>query len=186
MRVITRVLLSVFVFLALAVLSSVAAHAFFVTGVVSTAPAPAVAGEAFTLQVGMEDPTGTPVQDAVLMAEFSKDGEVVKVTLPESETPGVYTSSVTLPEAGLYQLLLRDQTFKQEEARATLEFVLGPDMPSSIAFIFPPTQTGSSNLSTWLIYVIGIPVVAGIIVTILVLRSTKPVDEEASEASTEG
>lgn len=90
---------------------------------------------------------------------------------------------MTLPEEGIYQLVLRDQTFQQEEARATLEFVLGSDMPSSIAFIFPPTQTGSSNLSTWLIYVIGIPVVAGIVVTILVLRATKPVVEEASGES---
>jgi hypothetical protein len=183
MHVISKLLLGVFVFIATVFLSNVAAHAFFVTGVVKTVPLPATAEEAFTLQIGMQDPIGTPVEDAKVIAEFSKNGKLVSVELPESDTPGLYENTVTLPEDGTYQLLLRDQTFRQEEARATLEFTLDPDMPSSISFIFPPTATGSSNLSTWLIYVIGIPVVAGIIVTILVLRATKPVTEESSEES---
>jgi hypothetical protein len=185
MRVINRLFQSLLALLMIAVMSTVLAHAFFVTGVVKTLPSPATAGSAFTLQIGMQDPVGTPVEDAKVIAEFSKDGKLVSVELPESDTPGRYENTVTLPEEGTYQLLLRDQTFKQEEARATLEFVLGPDMPNSIAFIFPPTATGSSNLSTWLIYVIGIPVVAGIIVTILVLRATKPVEEGTNEASSE-
>jgi hypothetical protein len=180
-----KCLASVLAFVGAGLLSSVAAHAFFVTGVMKTSPLSVTAGAAFTLQIGMQDPVGTPVEDAKLIAEFGKNGKVVSVELPESDTPGLYENTVTLPEEGTYQLLLRDQTFKQGEARATLEFALGSDMPSSIAFIFPPTQTGSSNLSTWLIYVIGIPVVAGIIVTILVLRATKPVLEGTNEASSD-
>jgi hypothetical protein len=184
MQTLHKFLASVLAFVAASFLSSVAAHAFFVTGIVKTVPSSANAGEAFTLQIGMQDPVGTPVEDAKVIAEFSKGGQLVAVELPESDTPGLYENMVTLLEEGTYQLLLRDQTFRQEEARATLEFTLGPDMPSSISFIFPPTATGSSNLSTWLIYVIGIPVVAGIIVTVLVLRATKPVTEESSEEST--
>lgn len=137
MRVISKLLPGVFAFIASVFLSNVAAHAFFVTGVVKTVPSSANAGEAFTLQIGMQDPVGTPVEDAKVIAEFSKNGELVSVELPESDTPGLYENTVTLPEEGTYQLLLRDQTFKQEEARATLEFTLSPDMPNSISFIVP-------------------------------------------------
>ena len=137
MRVISKLLPGVFAFIASVFLSNVAAHAFFVTGVVKTVPSSANAGEAFTLQIGMQDPVGTPVEDAKLIAEFRKDGELVSVELPESDMPGLYENTVTLPEEGTYQLLLRDQTFQQEEARATLEFTLGPDMPNSISFIVP-------------------------------------------------
>jgi hypothetical protein len=146
MRVTHRLFQSLLALLTIAVMNTVLAHAFFVTGVVKTLPSPATAGETFTLQVGMQDPVGTPVEDAKVIAEFSKDGKLVSVELPESDTPGLYENMVTLPEEGIYQLLLRDQTFRQEEARATLEFTLGPDMPNSIAFIFPPTATGSSGL----------------------------------------
>jgi len=72
---------------------------------------------------------------------------------------------------------MRDQTFRQEEARANLSFVvLGSDTElvneASIPFVFPPTATGSQGLRTWLIWLIALPVVAGIVVTAFVLLST--------------
>jgi hypothetical protein len=163
------------------------AHAFFVTGNITTTPTPAPVGEEFILQVEMTDPIGTPVEDAKVAAEFTKDGEMSRFEFFDSGVPGLYSAKVTLPEEGIYSLLLRDTTFKQEEARATLEFTLGPGQPNTIAFIFPPTRTGSSNLSVWLIWVIGIPVVAGIIVTVLVLMNTKDnvaKEMQANEAET--
>jgi hypothetical protein len=163
------------------------AHAFFVTGNITTTPTPAPVGEEFVLQVEMTDPTGTPVEDAKVAAEFTKDAEMSRFEFFDSGVPGLYSAKVTLPEEGSYSLLLRDTTFKQEEARATLEFTLGPGQPNNIAFIFPPTRTGSSNLSVWLIWVIGIPVVAAIIVTVLVLMNTKEdakKEAQASEAET--
>jgi hypothetical protein len=163
------------------------AHAFFVTGNITTTPTPAPAGEEFILQIEMTDPIGAPVEDAVVAAEFTKDAEMSRFEFFDSGVPGLYSAKVTLPEEGTYSLLLRDTTFKQEEARATLEFTLGPGQPNNIAFIFPPTQTGSSNLSVWLIWVIGIPVVAAIIVTVLVLMNTKDdakKEAQASEAET--
>lgn len=157
----------------LLVLTFVSAHAFFVTGVITTTPTPAPIGEEFILQIEMTDPTGTPVEDAVVAAEFTKDGTMSRFEFFPSGVPGLYSANAILPEEGTYSVLLRDTTFQQEEAKATIEFTAGSDQPNTIAFIFPPTQTGSNNLSTWLIWVIGIPVLAGIIVTVLVLMNTK-------------
>lgn len=154
-------------------LTEVSAHAFFVTGVITTTPTPAPVGEEFVLQINMTDPSGAPVEDAIVAAEFSKDGNTQRFEFFPSSVPGLYSANVTLPSEGTYSVLLRDTTYRQEEARATIEFALGPDQPDSVAFIFPPTQTGSNNLSTWLIWVIGVPVVAGIVVTVLVLMNTK-------------
>lgn len=176
-----RRLLPLILLLALT-LTEVSAHAFFVTGVITTTPTPAPVGEEFVLQIGMTDPSGAPVEDAVVAAEFSKDGETQRFEFSPSGVPGLYSANITLPSEGTYSVLLRDSTYKQEEAKATIEFTLGPNQPDSVAFIFPPTRTGSSNLSTWLIWVIGIPVLAGIIVTVLVLLNTK---DKTAEQETE-
>jgi YtkA-like len=159
-------------------LTLVSAHAFFVTGNITTTPTPAKANEEFILQIQMTDPSGAPIEDAVVKAEFSKDGFNSSHEFFPSGVPGLYSAKVTLPEEGTYSLLLRDSTYKQEEAKATIEFTLGAGQPDSTAFIFPPTRTSSNNLSTWLIWVIGIPVLAGIIVTVLVLLNTKDKDAE--------
>jgi hypothetical protein len=172
-----RRLLPLALFLTL-ILPKVSAHAFFVTGEITTTPTPAPVGEEFILQIGMTDPSGVPVEDAVVAAEFSKDGDMQRFEFSESDVPGLYAAKVTLPTEGTYSVLLRDTTYQQEEARATIEFTLGASQPNSIAFIFPPTQTSSNNLSAWLIWVIGIPVLAGIVVTVLVLMNTKGKSEE--------
>lgn len=155
------------------VLPEVSAHAFFVTGVITTTPTPAPVGEEFVLQIGMTDPSGAPVEDAIVAAEFTKDGATQRFEFFPSGVPGLYSANVILPTEGTYSVLLRDKTYQQEEAKATIEFTLGPGQPDSVAFIFPPTKTSSNNLSTWLIWVIGIPVLAGIVVTVLVLLNTK-------------
>ncbi|MGL4610499.1 MAG: FixH family protein [Trueperaceae bacterium] len=167
--------------LCLFILSTVSAHAFFVTGNLSTTPMPAPINEAFTLQIQMTDPSGAPVEDAIVAAEFSKGNHKSRFDFSPSNIPGLYSANVTLPEEGTYSVLLRDTTYRAEEAKATIEFTLGEGQPDTTAFIFPPTRTSSSNLSTWLIWVIGIPVLAGIIVTVLVLMNTKEKTTEESE-----
>ena len=164
------------VFLSLSLSSAVFAHATIVLGTLTTEPSSPVVGQSFALNLAMTDPTGLPIEDAVVMAEFERPGrETVSVTLPETDLGGVYAGSVTLPEAGNYTLVLRDRTFRQEEARVSLELTLGqgplfPEGENSV--IFPPTATTSaSSLSRWLIWVIALPLVAGIVVTVLVLRS---------------
>jgi YtkA-like len=166
----------IFFILALALLTVVSAHAFLVTGTLTTTPSPTKANEPFSLKLDMHDPAMVPVEDATVIAEFTQEGQsqMLSFNFTEKE-PGLYYADVTLPSQGTYTLLLRDQTYQQEEARATLQFTVGST--DTISFIFPPTKTSSNNLQTWLIWVIGIPVLAGIIVTVLVLMNTKKGDE---------
>ena len=84
---------------------------------------------------------------------------------------GTYQTSVNLPQEGPWQLFFRDQTFKREEATASASINVGMENPEIIEFIFPPTQVSSNNLWVWLVWVIGLPILAAIIVTVLVLST---------------
>ena len=177
----TQRLIPTLILLALA--ATVYAHATLVLGTLSTLPGEPRANEPFTLQLTMTDPTGFPIEDAYVLAEFSRgDEEVVNVTF-EEVTAGTYATEVTLSEEGTYTLLLRDQTFRQEEAQASKEVVLGGDslfQDGDTSIVFPPTQT-TSSLQTWLIWLIALPVLAGVVVTVLVLRSGEPEEARSRE-----
>ena len=167
--------------------AAVYAHATLVLGTLSTLPTEPRAGEPFTLQLTMTDPTGFPIEDAYVLAEFDQAAdqageEPLSVTF-EEVSAGTYATDVTLPEAGDYTLLLRDQTFRQEEAQASKEVVLGDGslfQDGDTSIVFPPTQT-TSSLQTWLIWLIALPVLAGVVVTVLVLRSSKPEEVRREE-----
>lgn len=152
------------------------AHATLVLGTLSSDPAAPRPGEPFAITVELVDPTQVPVEDAWVLAEFRQQGapaesEPVTARLEEGNTPGVYQAQVTLPERGAYALLLRDQTFRQEEAQAELTFNVGSGTsPENLSFVFPPTATGPQSLTVWLAWLIGLPLSAAIIVTVLVLR----------------
>ena len=89
----------------------------------------------------------------------------------ETGPGGHYESQVQLPDVGRYELIMRDTTYPQEDAIAELEVILdGIEPHDELLFVFPPTDIGAASLGTWLIWLIGIPVVGGIIVTVIVLR----------------
>lgn len=156
------------------------AHATLVLGTISTEPNPPGAGEVFTLTIAMTDPTLVPIEDALVIAEFTppEPGKTVSVRLRETDGAGVYSGPITLDRDGTYTLLLRDRTFRQEDATATLLIDIGSSEPLvPITFVFPPTATGSRNLSSWLIWLIGLPIAAAVVVTLLVLTGTKREDK---------
>ena len=170
----------------LLIFTTVQAHATLVIGELSSQPFVPQAGEPFAVLIEMSDPTGLAVEDAFVLAEFRLTGseDLVQVQFEESETPGLYETEVTLSRDGEYNLFLRDQTFRQEEATASLDVSLGSGpmfRPGESTIVFPPTATGANSLRTWLIWLIAIPIVAGIIVTILVLMNTREKDELESE-----
>jgi hypothetical protein len=152
------------------------AHATLVLGTLTSDPAAPRPAEPFTITVELVDPTQVPVEDAWVLAEFHQPGapagsEPVTARFEEGETPGVYQARVTLPERGAYALRLRDQTYRQEEAQAELTFSVGSGTsPENLSFVFPPTATGPQSLTVWLAWLIGLPLSAAIIVTVLVLR----------------
>lgn len=158
-------------------LSSAAAHATFVFGTVTSDPTPPSPDRVTTLHLEMVDPVEAPVEDAVVFVEATPpDGgePVVSDRFAEPE-PGIYRTELVLDEPGAWTLLFRDQTFRQEEARATLQVMVGAGGTSEpLSFIFPPTATGPQGIGTWLLWLIGLPVAAGAIVTIMVLRGGQP------------
>ncbi|MDZ7703600.1 MAG: FixH family protein [Trueperaceae bacterium] len=170
----------------LLLLSGVAfGHATIVIVDLSTTPQTPDVGEEFSIRIYMEDPTRVPVEDAFVLADFSlpgdegeETGESLITRLFEQDEPGVYEGTISLPEAGSWLLLMRDQTYRQEEAQATLSFIVGDGQgrsnPETRSFVFPPTATGGSSLGTWLVWLIGLPIAAGAAVTVLVLTGNKP------------
>lgn len=151
------------------------AHATLVLGTLRSDPAVPRPGEPFSLTLELLDPTQAPVEDASVLAEFRQQNTPegsgpVSTHFEESGTAGVYRAQVTLLERGVYALLLRDQTYRQEEAQAELTLNVGRRTGSEgLSFIFPPTATGPQSLTTWLGWLIGLPLVAAVVVTVLVL-----------------
>lgn len=146
------------------------AHATLVLGTLTTQPAPRQPGTPFRLTLKLLDLTQIPVEDALVIAEFRHPAsqEPVIVRLSELIAPGSYGAELTLPRRGTYRLLLRDQTYRQEEAQAELDFVVGESKVQPLEFVFPPTATGN-NVWTWIVFLVGIPAAAGVVVTVLVL-----------------
>ena len=156
------------------------APATIVLGKLYVEPETPEAGAPFTLRLEMVDPSQVPLEDAIVLANFQKNGQSTVIETNFTETvAGTYLANATLDESGEYTLLMRDQTFRQEEARASLSFFVGEGQNEiPIAFVFPPTATGNNNLFTWLIWLIAVPVVAGIVVTVVVLMNSRNTAEE--------
>ncbi len=156
------------------------AHSTVVLGTLTTTPQLA-AGEPFTLHIELRDPTGLPIEDARVKAEFTEqEGTAAAITANFKEVaPGNYETTVTLPAAGNWQLLLRDQTFEYEEATATVALQVGADMAQPITFEFPKT-TPPRGFSIWLIALIVAPILFAAVLTVRVLTGkAKTVPSEA-------
>ncbi len=170
------------ILLACTVLASPAqAHATLVFGTMETSPLDAHPIDGFSLILHMMDPVRTPIEDATVHAEFRywpegleeppEDAQWHIYRMVETGPGGNYEAQVVLPDIGRYELIMRDTTYPQEDAIAELEVLLdGSEPHDELLFVFPPTDIGAASLGTWLIWLIGIPVVAGITVTVIVLR----------------
>ena len=76
---------------------------------------------------------------------------------------------------------MRDTTYPQEDAVAELTVSLGGAAAfGETLFIFPPTDVGSARLSTWLVWLVIIPMGAGLAVTLLVLFRRAPDGREGA------
>ncbi|HRN19386.1 MAG TPA: hypothetical protein PLU66_09915, partial [Trueperaceae bacterium] len=98
----------------------------------------------------------------------------------EAPVKGTYLGRITAPAAGAYTLSVRDTTFMDEEAVANVSLVVGGAPNGVIDFVLPPTPIGPKSLSTWLVWLVGLPLLVGVITTLLVLRKT-PAEGEPSE-----
>lgn len=190
----TGMIRSLFILLTLALLGLQTswAHPTIVLGTLEAEPRTPQAGEQVTLSLAIEFPTQFPVEDAVVYAEFyplgvdpEGDAEpLARKRLAEGDTPGRYRGALTLTDEGPYQLLLRDRTYPWEDTTARLEFAVGSgENPEAFDFIFPPTVGAPRNLTTWLIWLVGVPAGAGVLVTVLVLTGRKGKEQDSQPAS---
>lgn len=171
---------------AAAAVASAAAHATLVFGVIRVEPDPPPPGVPFLLGITLEDPSLAPVEDAVVFVELRPmpEGDLPPpataapdlppplrlIRLVERE-PATYHGEVDVPTAGRYHLLVRDQTFAWEEANASVVLAVGAAPVGELPFILPPTQVAPRSLWTWILWLVGLPVAAGLVVTVLVLRA---------------
>lgn len=117
-----------------------------------------------------------PTPEEVEAGEVEVDipeGDWHKFPFTETGPGGNYAVEVTLPEAGTYQVIMRDTTYPQEDAVSELILQLGGEEFGMNRFIFPPTPIGTASLSTWLIWLVGLPIAAGVLVTVLAMRGGK-------------
>lgn len=170
----------------------VRAHATLVLGVIEFAPDPPVSGASVSLRIHLHDPTLADVEDALVFVEFvpgagaaGGDGSLKTDQLIET-APAIYETEIATPPAGDYLLRVVDRTFRQEEAVAELAVTFGDADIGSLAFVLPPTATGPQNLLSWLAWIIGLPLLAGAVVTFLVLRSGPRSGEERGAGLSDG
>lgn len=177
----------------LSLCSSVSAHATLVLGTFKVTPTQPAAGSKVTLELDLTDPTQVPIEDAYVFVELrpenAPNAKPVRGDFSE-RSPGIYMAEVTLPQPGSYRIKLRDQTYRQEEASATLESPLrvsGQTIGghnSAQTFNFPPTATGPASLRSWLLWLIGLPIVAAVVVTVLVLTRSSDAETDAPAGET--
>lgn len=170
--------------LALALGSAALAHATLVLGTLTVDPDPPAAGRPLAVSLEIADTAALPVEDASILVEFTPrvGGDTVAAEMAETEVAGRYRGSLLIDEEGVYDLLIRDRTFRQEEATASLELEVGGAAQGPLNFVFPPTATGvgERSLPLVLILMIGMPLLAAVVVTVLVLRGGPPGDEDGA------
>lgn len=175
------------IFTLLTAIAIALAHATIVIVTLSLDPLTPAVDEPLAFSIYMETPLQVPVEDAIIFLEAKpKDGvttEVTKIQLEEdSESPGTYRGEITPNKDGPWDFFFRDQTYKAEEANQHIEVLVGKENFADIEFIFPPTAIQSSNSwRTWLIWLVGLPLVAAIILTVFVLTSGSKEDKSLKQ-----
>jgi hypothetical protein len=157
------------------------AHATLVFGELTLSPDPPTPEGVTTWRITLEDPSLTGVEDAIVFLELrtlagsaeDTGTEIFRERLSES-APARYELTTATPPLGTYQVFIRDQTYPWEEATASLLLDVGAEALGALPFILPPTQVAPRSLATWLAWLIGLPLAAGGLVTLLVLRGARP------------
>jgi hypothetical protein len=153
------------------------AHTFLVLGELQSDPTNPEAGAPFTLRMSLRPSTGGgPLEGANVLAEFrpqwAEEAAPVQADFVEV-APGDYQAQARLPSEGNWTLRLRDRTLPEEEVEAKLTLAVGGSgNPEEFAFVFPPTGQ-QSPLWVWLLWLIGIPLIAGLTVTMLTTAGSR-------------
>lgn len=160
------------------------AHSTIIRGSVTIAPDPPAPGRTMVLTVDLASPSNAPVEGATLVVELTPQTSTVgaaarTIPLQEYKEPyGTYRAQFAAPPAGSYTLNVHDRTAPGEDTTAAVPLRVGGDVANgSLGFTLAAPATGSGGLGNWLLWLIVVPVAAGVLVTFLVRRS-RPVTTE--------
>jgi len=179
-----KTIIGALVALALGAFSVASAHATLVIGTMTFDPDPPLDGETVSVSIVLEDPGLVEVEDAVIFLEVRGGQDLAENEQPGDEAlhitdrleevaPGLYRGELPVPVGeDDITLSVRDRTYRQEEAVANIKVDFGSPL-GEVVFVLPPTAIGPASLGTWLIWLIVVPLAAGVVVTVLVLRGGK-------------
>lgn len=107
------------------------------------------------------------------------------IPLQEYEEPyGTYRAELAAPPAGSYTLIVHDRTDPGEDATADIAIRIGGNVANgSLGFTFPGGAGTSQPITTWLIWLVGVPLAVGIAVWVLVRRTSR---EDTAQDRDEG
>lgn len=153
------------------------AHGTVVLGAVTANPDPPRPGAPLILTVDLAKLSKAPVEGAKLEGSLRPagrpDAAATPIAFQEYPEPyGTYRARLEAPPAGRYTLTVRDRTYPREDIRASVTLQVGGAQPNgSLDFTFPPATGGPRSVLRWLLWLVGLPLLAGVVVTVLVLRS---------------
>jgi len=154
------------------------AHGTFIRGSVTVVPDPPSPGRPMVLTVDLANPSNSPVEGAKLVAELTPKAATVGAgartfPLQEYKEPyGTYRAQFTAPPAGSYTLSVHDRTEPGEDTTATVPLRVGGNVANgTLGFTLAGAAGGSGGPGSWLLWLIVVPVAAGLAVTVLVWRS---------------
>ena len=149
-------------------------------GTLQSDPATPTPGVPFTLELILKDADQGPINSARVQAEIYRKNAfqdaAIRTEFKMTGTPGTYRTKLRLPEAGPWTVRLQERTFTHEDVAVEVGFSVRPARnPPKWEFVFaapsPPT------FGTWLLWVVGVPLLAGAVVTVSVFarsRKTRP------------
>ena len=168
-------------------LGTASAHGTLVRGALTLDPDPPRAGRPMVLSIELAKTNNDPVEGAELVAELkpaaargpgapagpSASAGTRTFPLQEYREPyGTYRAELTAPPAGSYTLTVHDRTEPGEDTTAAVPVRIGGDVANGdLGFTFPGGAGSSHPLATWLIWLVGVPLAVGIVVTVLMRRA---------------
>jgi len=189
-----RVLLPILLPAVLALLgpSPALAHGTVVLGAVTAEPDPPQPGAPLILTVDLAKRSKAPVEGAKLEGSLRPAGKPDAAATPlafqeYAEPYGTYRARLQAPPAGSYTLTVRDRTYPKEDIRASVTLQVGGTQPNgSLDFTFPPATGGPRSVVRWLLWLVGLPLLAGVVVSVLMLRSKGAQQDAQKGAGADG
>ncbi|MEX2534207.1 MAG: hypothetical protein WD273_01290 [Trueperaceae bacterium] len=170
-------------------LSSCAAYPEVLFARLSSTPTVPQPGEPFALEVMLTDSDGEEVVGLTLVARVveayaevavdpgandagsdAQESEYPEARLLGSARQGVYQGELGPLPAGSYRISLVEPAADREAATASGVLTLDGSTPVELALVLPASGGG---LGSWVVWLVGLPLLAAVLVTLLLLTARK-------------